>query len=336
MNRLKNKVISMALIFSLGISASGCGLIEKSPEAIAKQRVAKIGDEYITRGELDEMFTPMLEQLKASPQYGADYLESAEGKELLKSQKTETLDGMIEQKLFEQKSKELNLFKDENEISEGIKTSRDNLVTAYGSEEELNKKLEEAKISNELFDKILRGQVISQKVTEHIIKDVTVSDEAVQKYYDENKASMTEQPNTMNVSHILLKTEEDAKAVKQRLLNGEDFATVAKEKSTEEAAQQTGGDLGEIMYNDPNYDQDFVKAAMALKEGEISDPVLTQFGYHIIKVTKKTEYPIQEFDAVKDSIKYQLVYDEQYKVYSDALSEWREKAGVEVYEDKIV
>jgi len=336
LNRLREKITAvLVLAFVFGIFASGCSLIEKSPEAIKKQNVAKVGDEYITRAELDEMFSPLIEQIKANPDYGESYLNSSEGKEAIASQKMDFLHSLVENKLFEQKARELQLFKDEIEIEAEVKKQVDSLIEFYKSEEELNKKIEESKMTKDLFMKFLRAQVISNKVYEYLVKDLSVGDDEIQKFYDENKAYMTEKPNTLEVSHILVNTLDEAKEIKSQLDDGADFATLAKEKSIEPAAKETGGSLGEIEYYDLNYDPIFVDAAMKLKEGETSDPVETQFGFHIIRVTKKTEYPIQPLDKVKDQIKEQILTSKESQKYNEAVDEWMSSAGVKIYEKNV-
>lgn len=336
LSKLKSKLIMLfVLVFAFGILASGCNLIEKSPEAIAKQKVAKVGQEYITRAQLDEEFAPALEQIKA--QYGDNYLTSDDGKTMAANQKKQILDMMVDNLIFAQKAKEFNLFKDEKEIDDEVKKYVDDLMKMYNmDEDQFNKQLEQAKMTKEIFNKRVKEQaIIPQKVYENTVKDVTVGDDEIQKFYDENKASMTEKPNTMEVSHILLDSEDKAKEVKAELDKGGDFAAIAKEKSTEPDAKESGGSLGEIQYNDPGYDPTFVQAAMALNEGQISDPVLTQFGYHIIKVTKKNEYPVLALDKVKDQIKDQLSGEKKEKLFSDTMKEWKDKAGVKIYESNM-
>lgn len=336
MAKLKSKfALLLALLMVFGVFASGCSLIEKSPEAIAKQNVAKVGEEYITRAELDKEFAPVLEQIKA--QYGENYLTSDEGRELVLNQKKYLLDILVDNKIFAQKAKEFNLFKDENEINEEVNKYIDDMLEMYGmTQEQFEEQLKQSNMTREDFSKMVKDQaVIPSKVYEHMVKDVTVGDDEIQKYYDENKESMTEEPNKMEVSHILLNTEEEAKEVKAELEKGADFAALAKEKSTEPAAKETGGSLGEILYNDPQYDATFVKAAMGLKEGQISDPVSTQFGFHIIKVTKKTEYPILTLEQAKDQIKEQLSNEKKQGKYSETMEEWKEKAAIKLYEKNI-
>ena len=102
----------------------------------------------------------------------------------------------------------------------------------------------------------------------------------------------------IHARHILVATEAEAKEIKERLKKGEDFATVAKEKSKDPSAE--GGDLG--FFGRGQMLKPFEDAAFALKDGEISDPVQTQFGWHIIKVEEKRTRPLPTFDQVKDTI----------------------------------
>lgn len=334
-NTKRRLTLFAALIIALGILASGCSLIQKTPEAIAKQKVAKVGNEYITRGELDELVNYQKGMFIA--QYGLEdnYFESTDGKEMLSNIKKQLLDSMIDQKLLEQKATELKLFKDENEIDTEAKKVIDTEIKQGKSDEDYKKWLNEAKINETLLKKLVRQQVIAEKVYNNLVKDVTVTDNEIKEYYNKNQSSFTEKPNTMEVSHILLKTEDEAKKIKARLDKGEDFATLAKQYSIETSAKETGGNLGEISYNDSNYDQTFMLAAMSLKEGQISNPVQTKYGYHIIKVTKKTEYPVLAFDKVKEDIKSQLLESKKQDKYTASIQEWRKEAKVKTYDKNI-
>jgi foldase protein PrsA len=130
------------------------------------------------------------------------------------------------------------------------------------------------------------------------LKDVKVTDKELKDYYD------TYQPD-IKARHILVADEATANEVKKKLDGGAKFEDVAKEYSTDTASAQNGGDLGTINNtNKEQYDPDFVKAAFALKANEISAPVKTQFGYHIIQVTEKKEK--KPYDEMKKDIEYQV------------------------------
>ena len=166
-----------------------------------------------------------------------------------------------------------------------------------------------------------------KNVSDNVTKDIKVDDKAIQDYYNKNKYQFTEKPNKIKLAHILVKTEEEAKKVKERLDNKEDFASIAKELSQDPGSKDKGGEY-EVNYVDSGFDQTFMDAAIAQKEGTISAPVKTQFGYHIIKTIKKEENPIKKFDTVKAQIKQQLEDQQKNKAMTQKVDEWKKAAKI--------
>lgn len=152
------------------------------------------------------------------------------------------------------------------------------------SDKEIDKKLNEYKKSmgdqlNQLIDQkgedFVKEQIKYELLMQKAAKDnIKVTDDDVKEYYDGLKGKI-------HLSHILVKEKKTAEEVEKKLKKGEKFEDLAKEYSTDGTAEK-GGDLGWVGKDD-NMDKDFVKAAFALKTGEISGPVKSQFGYHIIK-----------------------------------------------------
>jgi peptidyl-prolyl cis-trans isomerase C len=128
-----------------------------------------------------------------------------------------------------------------------------------------------------------------------------VTEADAKKIFDEQIVAVKPQQE-VHAHHILVATEAEAKEIVERLNKGEDFATVAKEKSKDPNAE--GGDLG--FFSKGQMLKPFEDAAFTLKEGEISAPVQTQFGWHVIKVEEKRTRPLPTFDQVKDQIMTQL------------------------------
>ena len=148
-----------------------------------------------------------------------------------------------------------------------------------------------------------------------------VTDEARKKVYDDAAKQITGEQE-VHARHILVPTEEEAKAIKAELDKGADFAKLAKEKSKDPGASD-GGDLG--FFTKEQMVPEFSKVAFSLEPGKISDPVKTQFGWHIIKVEEKRNRKAPEFDQVKAQI-------EQYvtrKAQSDYVAKLRETAKIE-------
>ncbi|MEI4471957.1 peptidylprolyl isomerase [Frigidibacter sp. MR17.24] len=159
------------------------------------------------------------------------------------------------------------------------------------------------------------------------IATAAVTDEAVQAAYDAKYANV--EPSTeYNASHILVTTEDEAKAVKAEIDGGKDFAEVAKEKSTGPSGPD-GGDLG--WFGAGMMVEPFEKAVMAMKPGDVSEPVQTQFGWHIIKLNDTREASAPALDDVRD----QLAAEIQEKAVTDEIARVSAAATVERNTDGI-
>lgn len=148
-----------------------------------------------------------------------------------------------------------------------------------------------------------------------------VTEAEAKKIYDE-KIGQVKPEQEVHARHILVETEAEANDVAERLKKGEDFATLAKEKSKDPGAE--GGDLG--FFTRGQMVKPFEEAAFALDVGQISDPVQSPFGWHVIKVEEKRDQPLPTFDQVKDGIIAQLVQLKAQEVVSDL----RKAAKIEV------
>lgn len=326
------KVLTAALISVIAVSSIGCNMITKTETGVKKSPVAKFGNQTITKGDLDERMVTVLAQFKS--QYGDNFMSNSDYKDQYVQQEKSMLDNMITEKILLKKADELKVApKDDAEK----KTLTDNKMA------ELKKSYTEDQVKQSGFTGYTDPKLIAyatdiaimDKVYAEIIKGVTVDDKAIQDYYTANPLQFTEKPNQLHVAHILVATEDEAKKVKDRLDKGETFAAVAKAVSTDTATKDNGGDLGTVPYLNSGLDVDFMTAATALKEGAISGPVKTQFGYHIIKCIKKETYPEKKFDAVKDDIKKQLLSDAQSKKYTDSITQWKTDAKIKYYDNNL-
>ena len=124
-------------------------------------------------------------------------------------------------------------------------------------------------------------------------------DESMRELYTETVKNL--KPETeVRASHILVETEDQAKDIVKRIKAGEDFAKLATELSKDPGSGQQGGDLG--FFTKERMVPEFSAAAFALAPGQVSDPVKSQFGYHVIKLVDKREKPVPTYDEVKDQI----------------------------------
>ncbi|EOP55643.1 foldase prsA 3 [Bacillus cereus VDM053] len=121
----------------------------------------------------------------------------------------------------------------------------------------------------------------------------------------------------MKVSHILVKDEKTAKEVKEKINNGEDFTTLAKQYSEDTGSKEQGGEIAGFAPGQTV--KEFEEATYKLDAGQVSEPIKTSYGYHIIKVTDKKE--LKPFDEVKDTIRKDL---EQQRL-QDATGKWKQQ-----------
>ncbi|MCD2347869.1 peptidylprolyl isomerase [Clostridium guangxiense] len=329
------KIISALMLGMFVFSAAGCDMIEKTPEGISKQVVAKVNDEKVTKGEIDKLVKQSGVIASIEQQYGTNYTSNEEAMNALNQQKGQLLDSKITEVLFLQKAKELKLMPSDSELNKQVTSQYNSAKKQYKTDTEWKSALKQAGYTEDELKEQMKNGIIEQKVLNYIYKGISISDSAAKSYYEKNQSSYTEKTNTINVSHILLKTEDEAKKVETRIKNGEDFAKIAKEVSTDTGSKDKGGSLGDIQQGDTNYDATFMAAAWKLKAGEVSQPVKTQFGWHVIKCVKKTEYPVKAFDKVKADIKSTLLKQKQQTKLQDTITKWKKAAKITKYEKNL-
>jgi peptidyl-prolyl cis-trans isomerase C len=153
-----------------------------------------------------------------------------------------------------------------------------------------------------------------------------VTDADAKQIYDE-KISKMKPEQEVHARHILVETKEEAEEVIKRLKNGEDFAKVADEKSKDTNAK--GGDLG--FFTRGQMLKPFEDAAFALEPGQISEPVQTQFGWHVIKVEEKRDQSLPSYDEVKEAIMAQLIQQKAQQVVTNL----RDSATIDVVDPEL-
>jgi peptidyl-prolyl cis-trans isomerase C len=142
-------------------------------------------------------------------------------------------------------------------------------------------------------------KVLMEALLQKTGRAAQTDDAAMHKVYDQAVTKMPKE-DEVHARHILVPTEQEAKDIVAQLKKGGDFATLAKQKSKDPGASN-GGDLG--WFTKSQMVPAFADAAFKLDKGQISDPVKTQFGWHVIEVMDKRVRPTPTFDQVKDQLK---------------------------------
>ncbi len=177
----------------------------------------------------------------------------------------------------------------------------------------------------------VKKDVTRQFAVEAIMKDVAVSDEELDEYYEKNKENF-QVPETVRASHILVADEDGMKKVRADLDAGMSFEDAARKHSSCPSKEQ-GGDLG--YFSKEQMVPEFATAAFAMKVGEISaEPVKTQFGLHLIKLVDKKEASVRPLEEVRSQLAESLLNDKKAGVYKGELAKLREKHTVVIAGEK--
>lgn len=156
----------------------------------------------------------------------------------------------------------------------------------------------------------------------------SVSDADIRKIYDD-QVKQIKPEEEVQARHILVETEEKAKELTAKIKAGGDFAQLAKENSKDPGSKDTGGDLG--FFSKGQMVPQFEEAAFALKKGDISEPVKTQFGYHILKLEERRFRPPPAFEAVKERILQSMLL----RKASETAQVLRAKAQLEYVDESV-
>ena len=197
------------------------------------------------------------------------------------------------------------------------------MVEQYGGQETFNMLLAQNGVTEDLFKEQIEQNL---KVTKILEPSIEITDDEIKTYFEDNKASF-DTPEQVEASHILVEDEKTAKEVKKKIDEGGDFAELAKEYSTDTQTAENGGELG--YFSTGQMVEAFDKAAFAMKVDEISDPVKTDYGYHIIKVTGKKEAKEATLEDSKAKIKEDLLATKVQEQASTWLTEATAKYKVE-------
>ncbi|GAB4272150.1 MAG: hypothetical protein Kow0029_10500 [Candidatus Rifleibacteriota bacterium] len=163
--------------------------------------------------------------------------------------------------------------------------------------------------------------------------EITVDEKEIEEFYNKNLAQFSE-PMQISAHHILVKNEADAKKILEELKDDPSrFEAIAKEKSECPSGKSAGGDLGQ--FSEGQMVAEFDKACKEAEIGKIFGPVKTQFGYHIIRVDKRTPAGTRKLEEVKDQIKNKLLPEKQKEAFTKLVDEIKKELKVVIYEDKL-
>lgn len=343
--RSARKLVAAALVGMFMFSAVGCDMIQKTDAAIQGTVLAKVNGEKITLGEVDLELASYYEYLEQN--LGENYKEDETAKSYIVQQRQSALDSLINDKVLLTKASQLGLVPTDEELTQEAETKFNELKESLG--ENFETAMESSGFTEETLRDFLKEQAIAEKAIDHMVKDVTVTDEEITSYYNENKDTEFQNFGEAETRHLLFKTEEEATAASEKIKNGETTfdqlfteyegnkaKSTATDASEEDQNLPIAEDLGTVSHGEQNFDTAFLAGLKPLKEGEISGPVKSSFGYHIIEaknVKETTEKALD--DTLKEEIKTTLTTEKENTLITETLEQWKKDLNVKTYEDRL-
>ncbi|KPK00004.1 MAG: hypothetical protein AMK71_08820 [Nitrospira bacterium SG8_35_4] len=172
--------------------------------------------------------------------------------------------------------------------------------------------------------------LVALSLKKEVDDKVRVDEAEVRAFFDENKDKFTV-GTQVKASHILARTEEEAKQAHERILKGEKFEAVAKDVSIDKGSAEKGGDLG--YFGRGRMVPEFERAALSLKPGEVSPPVKTRFGYHIIKQTDIKMGDPASYEQSREAIQRELVNQKRKKHFDELIDKLKAESQISTNKD---
>jgi len=318
----------LVIALSGAVLAAGCGSGKKS---VGADDVAVVGDRSISKQEfqklLDQACTTTKSQGQKCPQAGTKEYTA------LRKQAMQYLVQRVE---FEQKADDLGLNITDADVEAQLQKIKAQYFGKGGTcdancEKKYRDQIAKQRLTDEQVHEDVRANVVQNKIYEKVTAGVAVSDKEIEDYYKKNKQQYV-QPASRDVRHILVKKKSLADQLHQRLLNGADFAALAK-KYSEDPSSKTQG--GKLTVSKGRQVPEFDKAAFALKTHEISKPIKTQYGWHIIQplsgIKNERTTPLKQVrTAIRQQLVQQKKQDKMRKWVDDTTKDFESKTTFQV------
>ncbi|MBI2670702.1 peptidylprolyl isomerase [Candidatus Woesearchaeota archaeon] len=291
-------IIVLILLVPMDSGSFGKKILDSiTGNVVGSDILAVVDSDKITKKELDKEFNALSPQLK-----------QLYTNELL-------LRELIDEKLILAEAKKQNMEVADEELDNVLNAAKQNFPPGVTLEQ-----LAETQgfTLNEFKEKI-RNQILVKKFMDKNVMVRTIGEKQAKEFFDLNKDTL-KNPEMVNTSHILVATKEEADTILKELKNGERFEDIARERSLDPGSKDNGGNLG--YFPKGTLVKEYEDVAFSLNIRQISNPVKSQFGYHLIRIEAKKEASEAKFEDIKQQIIEYLQKQEdqqELKNFRDAL-----------------
>ena len=308
---LLRKLLPLLLLALVAVLAAACGSSEEA-KSVPAGAVALVGEQPIQKADLDRLLAQTKTNYEAQKQ---DF--PAAGTPEYENLKSTLLKGLVQQSQWEQAGAKMGVKVSDKEIDTRLNALKQQYFK--GDDEKFQAALDKQGLTVEQVRDQLRARLLSDKIYKAVIGKVKVSDTEIKAYYDSHKAQYM-QPESREVRHILVKKQALADEIYAKLKNGADFEALAKRYTEDTPSKPDGGKL--TAYKGKTA-APFDKFVFSAKVGELSHPIKTEFGWHVIEVLSDTKPPApQPLSEAKGLISSTLLQQQQ----NAALKKWVQDA----------
>lgn len=303
--KIRRFITTAAAVSFAAMVAAGCG------NSVPKDAICNVNGDPVKLSEFDRIIAGAK---KSYAQQKQDFPKA--GSPEYKQLRNQAVDYLIEQNLFRQQAGELGVKVSDKAVNSRLKQIKQNFFK--GDQKQYQKELKKQNLTEAQVKSNIKQTLLTEKVYEKVTKNIKVSEAKAKQQFDENP-SQYEDPEQRDVAHILVKTKAEADKIYAQVKGGDEkvFAKLAKAKSQDPSSAQNGGTLtvsrGQTV---PEFD----KMAFSLKTGEISKPVKTQFGYHIISA--RGDIKPKHKKTFKE-VKTQIISTLEQEKRSERMQNWR-------------
>lgn len=242
---------------------------------------------------------------------GGKITKDALYEELVATGGEQTLNMLVREQIAQKEAEKLKVTVTKEQLDEAF----EELKAQYGSEEAFKQAMETYNVTEEDIKKDMESDLLLENVLK---KQVKVTEEEMKTYFEENQSQFDES-DQVKASHILVETEKEAKDLIKQLNDGADFAELAKKHSKDTGSAIEGGSLG--FFGKGEMTASFEQVAFSLEVGKISEPVESEYGFHVIKVEEKKEGKKATFENSKKDVEDILVNQKLQTEYTTWLDE---------------
>ena len=301
------KLLPVLLLALVAVLAAACGSDEEA-KSVPAGAVALVGDQPIQKADLDRLLAQAKKNYEAQKQ---DFPEV--GTPEYETLKSTLLKGLVQQSQWEQAGAKMGVTVSDKEVDTRLEALKQQYFK--GDDEKFQAQLDKDGLTVEQIRDQLRARMLSDKIYKSVIDKVKVTDAEIKAYYDNHKAQYM-QPESREVRHIVVKKKALADELYAKLKNGADFEALAKKYTEDTTSKPDGGKL--TAYKGKTA-APFDKFVFAAKVGELSHPIKTEFGWHVIEVLSETKPAVaQSLAEAKNAISGTLLQEQQ----NAALKKW--------------